>query len=72
MVLMIASIAVGIVPILPQFYPYRGLLYVKQAAISTELKDFNPSAHHHVFRGCNFELGLTNEGCVSFAAYPRY
>ena len=43
--------------------------YVRQTAISTELGDLHPSAHHHAFHGCNFDLGLTNEGCVSFAVY---
>jgi len=67
---MIASIAVGIVPILRQLYPYRGLLYVGQAAISTELGNLCPSAHHRALYGCNFDLGLSKEGCASLPVYP--
>ncbi|KAF8491340.1 hypothetical protein F5888DRAFT_1909595 [Russula emetica] len=32
------------------------------ATISTELGDLCPSAHHHVFHWCYFDLGLSNEG----------
>lgn len=64
-VLAITSIAVGIVLIFRRLYPYRGLLYVRQAAISVELGDVFPPAHHHLFHACNFDLGLSNEGCVS-------
>ena len=69
---MIASIAVGIVPIL-QVHLYRGLLYLKQAAITTELEEIRVdiSAHRHAFHECNFDLGLSNEGCVSFSESPR-
>lgn len=42
-------------------------LSMRQAALSIELGEVHTAALYPGFHGCNFDLGLSDEGCVSFA-----